>query len=138
MATHRPDRRLALLTPVLAMTLTACSGSSPDKDATMHLKITASDSPDVAQVDATEGASTTLANTLIGDVEVEVDSVDGDAIEFTTSEDMAPEGKTGGINLSDTRSDFAVKQGQEVEFSTPTMDAGTTWTATLEDGPAPS
>lgn len=132
-------RRIALLAPLLAVTLTACGGDqSTGEDATMHLEITASDSQDVVRIDATEGASATIANRLVGDFDVEVESVEGDSVEFSTSEDMAPEGKTGGINLNDTRSDFTVERGADVKFSTPTMDAGTTWTATVEDGPAPS
>lgn len=136
----RTDRRALLLAPVIAVALAGCgSGTGAGgEDATMHLEITASDSPDVVRIDATEGASATIANSLVGDFDVEVRSVDGDDVEFSTGEDMAPEGETGGINLTDTRSDFTATKGEDVKFSTPTTDAGTTWTVTLEDGPTPS
>ena len=135
---HR-RRRALLLAPLAAVALGACgTGTGEGEDATMHLEITASDSPDVVRIDAAEGASATIANDLVGDFDVEVRSVDGEDVEFSTGEDMAPEGETGGINLRDTRSEFTVTKGGDVKFSTPTMDAGTTWTATLEDGAAPS
>ncbi|WP_435201142.1 hypothetical protein [Janibacter sp. GS2] len=132
-------RRGVLVAAAIAATLTACSaGPGAEGDATMHLRITASDSEDAVRINATEGATATIPSSAVGDVDVEVQSIDGSTVVFATGEAMAPEGKTGGINLNDTRSDFSVTKGTSVQFSTPTTDASTTWTATLEDGPAPS
>lgn len=120
--------------------ITACGSTEAPAAPQAHLEITSSDSSKVVTVDATEGAEATLKSPYADDgaVDIEVESVDVDEVELGTSEDMAPEGDAGGINLNDLQSRFTATKGEDVTFSTPTMDAGTTWTVTVEDGPAPS
>ena len=124
---------------VIASGVAACGGE-PESPAESHLSITASDSSEVVTLDASEGAEATLESPYAddGSVDIEIESVDGEEVELGTSQELAPEGKTGGINLTDLQSRFTATKGEDVTFSTPTMDAGTTWTVTVEDGPAPS
>lgn len=130
----------ALAIALVASGIAACGSEGEPAATEAHLEITSSDSSDVVTVDAAEGAEATLESTYAGDgtVDVEVETVDGEEVGFRTSERMAPEGETGGINLNDLETRFTATKGDEVTFSTPTMDGGTTWTATVEDGPAPS
>lgn len=136
MPTHHP-RRALLLGALASLTLAAC-GNLSGGDAPRHLSIASSDADETVAIDAVSGADATLPNHFGDDIHVEVTSVDSDSVELSTSTDLAPEGETGGINLNDLSSSFTVDAGEELKVSTPTMDAGTTWTLTLEEGPAPS
>ena len=129
----------ALAIAVVASGVAACAGEEPAAPEA-HLEITTSNSSDVVTVDAAEGAGTTLESPYLGDgsMEVEVESVDGDEVEISTSEQLSPEGETGGINLIDLQSDFTVTKGDELRIATPTMDGGERWTITVEAGPTPS
>lgn len=62
-----------------------------------------------------------------GEVVVTIIDID-DEIRLETSRKMAPRGEGGGINLNDTTDDFSLDRDGQVEFSTPTMDGGTTVT----------
>lgn len=137
MRTRRTGPRRAAaaiaLAPVAAL-LVGCGG--PDGEP-MHVTITSSSSSTFL-VDATEGESVVLDDGIGDDVEVTIESVDDDEVELSTSTDLSPVNEGGGISLhpEDLVSDFTVTKGDELRFATPTTDAGTMWTATLEDGPA--
>ena len=123
------------------MSLVACGtlpGGGAD-DGPVPLTFVASDwagerdhspSPVTTEVEATEGESIT-AEGEYDDVEVTFTSVTEDEVEFDTSEPMAPKGDEGGIDLDDTRTSFTVESGSRLEFSTPSMDSGTTWLVTI-------
>ncbi len=129
----------ALAVAVVASGVAACGTEEPAAPKA-HLEITSSSSPDVVTVDATEGAEVTLESSYLSDgsMDVEVESVDGDEVEISTGERLAPEGDTGGINLNDLQSRFTATKGGELQIATPTMDGGSQWTITVEPGPAPS
>ncbi|MFC7505770.1 hypothetical protein ACOACQ_09395 [Nocardioides sp. CPCC 206347] len=59
---------------------------------------------------------------------ITVVKIDDDKIRLETSRKMAPRGDGGGINLNDTTDEFSLDRADQVEFSTPTTDAGTTVT----------
>lgn len=128
----------SLVVALTAIGIGACGDEEEPPTAETHLSIASSDSPGTVTLDATEGQETTVSSPVEGDVDVVVEEVDGDEIEFSTSERMAPEGETGGINLMDPQTRFTVTKGEPTTFSTPTTDGGTTWTVTLENGPTPS
>lgn len=60
-----------------------------------------------------------------------VSRVSGTSVEFRTSEQMAPAGDSGGINLNDLQSSFTVRTETPVEFSTASLDGGISYTVTL-------
>lgn len=127
----------ALALASIVALLVGCGGDEP-----MHVQITSSTynglHPEsggksaTVGVDAVEGESTVLDPHFGDGVTATITSVDGDEVELSTSTDLLSEE---GDSLT---TEFTVKQGPGVTFSTPTMDAGTRWTATLKDGPAPS
>lgn len=135
MTTNRIPTAATTLALLLSAGVTGCSSS--EDPPTAHLAIVSSDSPDTVTIDATEGATETLQGAMDITVEVEVVSVEDDEVELSTSESLAPAGETGGMNLNELRSEFTATAGEELQFSTPTTDGGTTWTTTLEEGPAP-
>ena len=113
----------------------ACSGA---EEAPMTLTVSAqtwAGAPDAdsaqesVTLPADEGESVELP--LAQGERLEVSGRDGERVELTTSVPMAPAGDGGGINLRDTRTDFSLAPGEPVEFSTPSMDSGTTWTITV-------
>lgn len=60
-----------------------------------------------------------------GELTITVVDIDDDEIHLVTSRKMAPRGDGGGINLNDTTDEFSLDRADQVEFSTPTTDAGT-------------
>lgn len=68
---------------------------------------------------------------LLDPMTLTVTEVSGTAVEFRTSEQMAPAGDSGGVNLNDLQSSFTVSTEKPVEFSTASMDGGISYTVTL-------
>lgn len=136
-----PRRQLALstawaltMTPVVAVSLLGCA--KQDDLEPMHLHFEPNHDVEPATIPADLGRSSTISDPVVGDFTVTVESVDSESVEFSTSEKMAPPGETDGINLNDLRAEFTVSRTEDAVFSTPTMDAGTTYTVSLVDGPA--
>ena len=84
-------------------------------------------------MDVSVGASMTITS-VGGDVVFRVTDVSGLEVAFTTSTGMAEQGTGGGLDLTKTRDRFTVTPGSPIQFGTPTMDAGTTFTVSVVVG----
>ncbi|WP_068266351.1 hypothetical protein [Janibacter limosus] len=138
--------RSLTLVPLALLTVSACaspSGGSDEEPVTVVLVADSwsdgdsSSDPVTTRVEATKGHTVT-AKGQHEDVDVTFTSVSPQEVTLETSDTMAPEGKTGGINLNDTRTDFTVTAGAPLKFSTPSMDGGTTWVVTIGDAASPT
>jgi hypothetical protein len=81
--------------------------------------------PETRSVTVGLGDSFTV-DTLGDDVTVTVLALNRNEIELGTSSDLAPESGLGGADHNRLRSTFDLRRDDAVEFSTPTLDAGTT------------
>lgn len=80
--------------------------------------------PETRSVTVGQGDAFTVS-TVGDDVTVTVIGLHRDRIELGTSSELAPESGAGGSDLNQLRSRFELRRGGAVEFSTPTLDAGT-------------
>lgn len=130
-------RRIALIPAALAalavLALGACGGEEEPTGPARSpfvLRIESTSSPDRVKLDGVVGRSATAPG---GDApQVSIEDISGEQVTISTSEEMAPEGDGGGVDLDDLRSTFTVARDQPVRFSTPTTDSGTTYTVTYE------
>lgn len=137
--------RSLTLVPLALLTVSACASSSEGSDGPVTVVLVAdswsdggsSSDPITTRVEATQG-DTVTAKGQHADVDVTFTSVSPDEVTLETSDKMAPEGATGGINLNDTRTDFTVTADAPLTFSTPSMDGGTTWVVTIGDAASPT
>lgn len=127
----------ALLLPLLV----ACGAGAGEGDgdglrlggAPVELEVTVQDwsgwqreQPEPETRSVTVGQGETFTVDTIGDeVTVTVLALHADRIELGTSDDLAPEGGLGGADHNDLSTTFELRRGGSVEFSTPTLDAGT-------------
>lgn len=127
---------VALLLPLLV----ACGSGDGDDDgglrlwgAPVDLEITVQDwsgwqreqpEPSTRSVTVGQGETFTVP-TVSDEVTVTVLALRRDRIELGTSSELAPESEQGGSDLNHLRSRFELRRGGAVEFSTPTLDAGT-------------
>lgn len=126
-------RTLSLMPALLLPTLGGCGGSV-DGAGPVELEVVVQDwtgwqeeqpSPETrTEVVGAEDTFTVL--TTVGEVTVTVVDIDDDEIELETSRKMAPESDGGGIDLNDLETRFTLVRGGSTEFSTDTLDAGTT------------
>lgn len=133
---HRAVSPMLALIPVASLGLFGCM--SEDEPDPMQVHIDSSRESDLLILEATEGNSLRVSDPNVGNLEVTIEAVDEDSVEFSTSQLMSPEGDEGGINLSDPRYDFTVTLEDDVKFFAPVMDEGTSYTASLEEAESES
>lgn len=120
-----------LLPVVLLPLLVGCSNDEPA--APVDLEVTVQgwtgwqrEQPAPTALSVTLGESETFTVDVTGGkVTVTVVDIDDDEIHLETSRKLAPESEGGGIDLNETTDEFSLERGGQVEFSTPTTDAGT-------------
>lgn len=130
-------RTVWLLPALLLPALVGCGGSA-DPAAPVELEVVVQDwtgwqeeqpSPET-RTEVVSADDTFTVLTTVGEITVTVVEIDDDRIELETSREMAPESDGGGIDLTDLETRFSLDRGGSTEFSTDTLDAGTTVTVT--------
>lgn len=132
MTLRSPFRLLwTVLGLLIVAAVTACDSESTAPDP-FYVRIESGAATEPVKLIGQEGESITITDKYIDELTITVVKIDGDQVTISTSAPMAPEGASGGINLNDPRAKFTLAKGEPVRFSTPTMDGGTTYTATYE------
>lgn len=136
----RPLRHCVIVLGLVGLamaTSTACGAGGTEGGGEsakpFHLRIDSASLDEPVKLFAKEGEETTIQDRYVDDLTISVTTVSGESAEITTSQPMAPAGKTGGKNLNDLQTRFTVAKHEPVTFSTPTMDGGTKYTVTYED-----
>ncbi len=144
MRAQRLGRRAFLLSSAVIVSLGLLVGcAEPKAPARLRMRVVAtpwngwdpksSPRPQERSMDVSVGASMTITS-VGGDVVFRVTDVSGLEVAFTTSTGMAEQGTGGGLDLTKTRDRFTVTPGSPIQFGTPTMDAGTTFTVSVVVG----
>lgn len=128
-----PSRTLVWMPALLLPALAGCSGSATDAGP-VELEVVVQDwtgwqeeqPPPQTRTEVVGADDTFTVLTTVGEVTVTVVDIDDDEIDLETSRKMAPESDGGGIDLNDLETRFSLDRGQSTEFSTDTLDAGTT------------
>lgn len=139
--------RLVLVVPVLAAAVLSGCDSGPDDaggDRTdgRVLTIVSTEwngwdpdhqpTPETTTVPVHVGATATVEGVGESDpVTFEVTQVMGSRVEVASSHRLAPEGESGGSDLTDLQDLFLVDAGRSTELDTPTLDGGVSYTLTL-------
>lgn len=157
-----PRRRALLAGAVLAVTaLPGCAAlrdvvtvPNPDPDpSNLLLHIEAKDwngwespdpntpapPPDEKDLVVSEGLEASLPGSNISTVTIT--AVESQSVSFRTSVELSRKNYTGGFGLNSGDTEWRISTGEQMKLSTPTMDAGTTYTFTLlssPSSPAPS
>ncbi len=90
--------------------------------------------PTVAQLQLKGGVGEQVRVEVMGGIDIEVVEVDGDEITIETSEEMAPQGDSGGVNLNELTDTFVVTPGSPAVFATATLDGGYDFEVRVDDG----
>lgn len=135
----------AVLAVLAALALTACGAADgtdgSGSDPTRVVTIVGQDwngwdpdhelTPETTILPVEVGASVTVDG-LGEQVTFEVVGIDDAEVTVSSDRELAPEGEGGGIDLNDLVDEATVTAGEETRLATPTMDAGYSYTLTLD------